>query len=839
MYLCVANYRTNINGQNLLFMKKIIFFLVCSVLSLSLVAQATLPITDNFDSYADFTINPSGTWSFVDGDASATYGFSGITFPNSGSAMAFIVFNPGTTTPALTGTTAHSGNKMLASFCATTSSNNDWLISPELSGNEAVTITFWASSYVSDYGLERLKVGYSTTTTATSAFTFVQGGNYLQVPVGWTEYSFNFPAGTKYIALNCVSDDAFILFIDDITISAMSTDPFITANPTSINYGTIIAGNSATQTVSVAGFNFTGNITATVSSNDFTVSSDGTNFASTATLPAAGGTLSVKYSPTVAGNATATVTLSATGATPVSINLSGAAIECDPITNYPYSNTLNQEDLCWSVFDDNNDENTFEYYDGYGAVYLYSTTASANDWLISPALVINQPNLEVTFQYYAIGGADYPEKMSVWAITDLSDHTNGMVLIATMNVVNSTPLSIPFTSLSAFNGQTIHIGIKCESDADMYALIVADFEIKEYATSPTLWTENSSLDFGTIANGEEKVQTIAIHGVSLTGPINITSANANFEVSTDGIVYNSTASVPVAGIMTTATLNVKYIPTAVGSHNGDITLSSTDATNITINLSGETVDCGTAKTIPYSEGFEGNIFPAICWKNIDNDGDGQTWFQSVYSPHSGEYCAVSASWTSYNGPLYPDNYLITPPIQLPAEECIVSFWVCGQDPDYAAENYVVKVSTTGTNPSDFTHMILSSTSTAQWVNHQLALSQFAGQTVYIAFIHTNISDMFQIKLDDIEVRAGVGINENTENFNVNIFPNPASMYIHINATSTVERIEIYNVSGQLVHSEEVNNMNATIDILNMTAGMYYAKVYTQTGVNTTKISIVK
>jgi len=196
-------------------MKKI--FTILSMF-FAVAAMNAQTITDDFESYADFTLNPTGVWTFVDVDQSTTYGFSGITFTNSDSAMAAIVFNPTTCTPALTSLVPQSGSKVLAFFAATTPPNNDWMISPALSVTETYSINFWARAMTTDYGKERFKIGYSTTTNDISAFTFIQPGNYVEVDSIWTEFTYSFPVGAKYIALNCVSNDAFILFLDDVTI---------------------------------------------------------------------------------------------------------------------------------------------------------------------------------------------------------------------------------------------------------------------------------------------------------------------------------------------------------------------------------------------------------------------------------------------------------------------------------------------------------------------------------------------------------------------------------------------------------------------------------------------
>jgi hypothetical protein len=176
---------------------------------------------EDVESHVNFTINSTTNgWSYIDGDGSGTYGFSGISFPGSSSPMAYIVFNPKMTNPEMYTTTPgiapHSGDKFFGCFAASSAVNNDWIISPQLDG--AVSISFWAKTYMDDYGLERFKVGVSSTGTAQSNFTFITPAPYVSVPNTWTFYQYTLPAGTQYVAINCVSDDDFIFMLDDITI---------------------------------------------------------------------------------------------------------------------------------------------------------------------------------------------------------------------------------------------------------------------------------------------------------------------------------------------------------------------------------------------------------------------------------------------------------------------------------------------------------------------------------------------------------------------------------------------------------------------------------------------
>ena len=196
----------------------------------ALVTWNTTPesFSDDIESYADFIIENIGNYTLVDVDGSHTYGATGVTFPNSGYTGTYIVFNPSAATPALTGAWApHSGNKYLAAFAAVNHPNNDWLITHQVTVSPGMSFSFWARSYISDYGLDRFKVGVSTTGTTPSDFTFLTGSGYVQAPTAWTQYTYNLDAyaGQQvYLAINCVSDDSFILMVDDIFIGASKAD---------------------------------------------------------------------------------------------------------------------------------------------------------------------------------------------------------------------------------------------------------------------------------------------------------------------------------------------------------------------------------------------------------------------------------------------------------------------------------------------------------------------------------------------------------------------------------------------------------------------------------------
>ena len=168
------------------------------------------------------------------------------------------------------------------------------------------------------------------------------------------------------------------------------------------------------------------------------------------------------------------------------------------------------------------------------------------------------------------------------------------------------------------------------------------------------------------------------------------------------------------------------------------------------------------------------------WTTIDADGDGYNWILGstvggVYlvaeatlagqGHNSSQDLVVSGSYSNVVGVLSPDNYLVSPKVQLGGT---ITFWAKGQDVNYAAETFGVAVSTTGnTNAADFTMVGEKQTATADWVQYEFDLSAYAGQEGYVAIRHYDISDMFILDVDDIEIlppgNEWIYVNDVTEN----------------------------------------------------------------------------
>ena len=174
---------------------------------------------DNIEEHAYGEINPSGNigWTYIDGDGAPTSSFSTLNFLNEGAQMAFIVLDDELITGSPNPITAHSGHRFLACPFHSNMSNDDWIISPELSYSEPFTFSFFARSLSLQYADEKFVVNYSLTDNNANSFIPLHSDTITTV-AEWREYSFLVPAQAKYVALRCISHDQYILCLDDLSV---------------------------------------------------------------------------------------------------------------------------------------------------------------------------------------------------------------------------------------------------------------------------------------------------------------------------------------------------------------------------------------------------------------------------------------------------------------------------------------------------------------------------------------------------------------------------------------------------------------------------------------------
>ena len=148
------------------------------------------------------------------------------------------------------------------------------------------------------------------------------------------------------------------------------------------------------------------------------------------------------------------------------------------------------------------------------------------------------------------------------------------------------------------------------------------------------------------------------------------------------------------------------------------------------------------------------------WGLIDNDGDDSNWYwlnnnsfgADNYDQYAyeGEGFMGSPSWNTVA--LTPDNYLLTPELEIPEGTTTLSFYAAGLGTNWCQEHFAVYVMPEDASTVDeFTEILPETVATADYVNYTVDLSDYAGQSISIAFRHFNCTDLNWLRLDQVEI----------------------------------------------------------------------------------------
>lgn len=98
--------------------------------------------------------------------------------------------------------------------------------------------------------------------------------------------------------------------------------------------------------------------------------------------------------------------------------------------------------------------------------------------------------------------------------------------------------------------------------------------------------------------------------------------------------------------------------------------------------------------------------------------------------------------------------------------------------------------------------------------------------------HTNHS------INSIQVSSPVlSANSFELNSKLNIYPNPTSNNVTVELlTNEISTLEVYDVSGKILFTQMLNDKTNTINIENLTSGIYFFKVNSSEGTTTNKIT---
>ncbi|RLF31972.1 MAG: hypothetical protein DRN07_06055, partial [Thermoplasmata archaeon] len=353
------------------------------------------------------------------------------------------------------------------------------------------------------------------------------------------------------------------------------------------------------------------------------------------------------------------------------------------------------------------------------------------------------------YMYHSDDGSWYDDKLVIQVSLDGSTWTN----VTTFYRYDSTdPGWVQhLVDLSAYDGQpTVYIGFLGVSDYG-YSIYIDNIEIG-YGGINLLFSEEKTFDIPAYSTIYAEF-----------GPWNIaTEGNYTIYVTTlmpgdeDDTNNQTQTTVWINDIYDVGATSINY-PThgqiyPMGSYAVNATFENfgnVNLANVPVNLS---IYKQLGGGVLLMEGFESGSIPAD-WTVLNEDGDSYQWeAYSTTSAHSGSYVA-RVHYNIYGN----DDWLITPQLSIPAGATTFSFWAKSYS-SYYLEDFEVRLSTTGTSPSDFTTVLDTVYSTPyDWTQYSYDLSAYAGQNVYLAIRCISVNE-FYLYIDDVEVSASGGLD---------------------------------------------------------------------------------
>lgn len=246
----------------------------------------------------------------------------------------------------------------------------------------------------------------------------------------------------------------------------------------------------------------------------------------------------------------------------------------------------------------------------------------------------------------------------------------------------------------------------------------------------------------------------------------------------------------------------------------------------------------------FNENWEG-------WTAISVKGD-QQWERILQFGIDGSPCMKMSGFD--DGAKENEDWLISPPINLTEFNNVnLSFFSAR---GHNGPDLQVKISTNYDGQSDPNQPTFNWTDLSDqavwapadpfwsWTNSGLInINNHIDQAVYIAFVYFSTNSAAATwEIDNVHVTGeeGSNVGELAENIRVNIYPNPGTGIFNLQSDYAFDNMEVFSVTGQLVHNQPVQNEQLVINLSHLQKGYYLVKLtHNRTGVFTTKRLIIQ
>lgn len=441
------------------------------------------------------------------------------------------------------------------------------------------------------------------------------------------------------------------------------------------------------------------------------------------------------------------------------------------------------------------------------ASFYLSSGAANNDWLISPQVQIT-PGKGASVSFWAKGcdSAYGAEKFKV-LVSTTGTATGNFTAISPVNVTPSDVAWHQYSfNLNDYAGQLIYVAIQCVSD-DQFGFAVDDFKITDNAL-PTAAPNCATLVSPT--NGETSVPYVT---TTLTWAASTSGSLADsYDVYLDKnmnpttLVGNTTStSFTAANLDGASTYYWKIIPkNTIGAATGCTPNSFSTAVAIYCSADATNTD------------FE--IISNVTFANINNNSTATTGYedftQVVGNVTAGSTYAFTASYT---GTSFSSDQ--------------VSVWIdFNNDKDFNDAGEQVLVSTANVSP--WTGSIVIPANATPGINRmRVRLNDSTG----LVSNSTPCGSSSFGQVEDYNLNIGTLAVSNADKIQARTYPNPVVDVLNIEAASKISNVQVFDLSGKVVSSFELNAVKNQVNLSKLSPGVYVINIQTEKGTQSVKI----
>ncbi|MDR3296908.1 MAG: choice-of-anchor J domain-containing protein [Prevotellaceae bacterium] len=659
---------------------------------------------------------------------------------------------------------------------------SQYFISPQM--QPSVGKKYVEFYYRSSNTYDKLRLGYSTGDNSTSSFVWVDSILPTSSTANtWQRYFYhNIPSNALYVAL-CyyeTNSGSLYLYVDDLTVGELFAHDIAALEITApVSSPSLDSSERVTMLLQNVGSDSISSFTAKIYVNNSLLATETVD-----TILAPLEVAEYTFATTLDLSAYAVyqirveLVLDNDGAT--SNNSAEVRVECFPCAitvsdGWTEGFEWTEVSDCWTILRNDYSGSSSQWKLNTSATYAHNSSKSmthvhggsiTNDKLITPSITLPVGKaFQLTFWSYNHYASDYLSKggRNCVLVSDSGDplqDTAWTELWYAPTVLASWERTE--ISLAKYVGKTIRLAFKYQG-SNAHDWYIDDLALQEISSPNATLIAVAHPAARSFDIGAERV------AISITNNGSLPIDSFVISLDVDGQRY-ATDTVRQVNLGMGERFNYSFLKpydfSAFRTYALQAELSMNEDNNPydnTITAIVQNVSCR-VKQLPWSTSFEGRLWNDIfsdCWTFIDHNIDGLNWDVGINdtAAHSGTNFMYSESYTVGLGDegfdVTPDNWLVLPPIALPAANAAeLKFWVGSAEsgPIFFREHYDVWISTTGNSYENFTDSIWGETlDTAAWREITLSLDKYKGQIIYIAFVHNKCRGQFGLILDDVSV----------------------------------------------------------------------------------------